>query len=157
MRSQLAVKAEGRSLRLCSPLCPPRVTISKAAFPSCPIQTHRRCSAVLLRAAVPSSANSSELLTSSRVRYFFVLDSDPPAWQLPRFNLFSLKHFAFHACFSPLTGVRYSRISLAVRPSQSAVGRPQLSASLCWLLLPGHSSGQTDGCVRTSAPVRSQP
>lgn len=64
MRSQLAVKAEGRSLRLCSPLCPPRVTISKAAFPSCPIQTHRRCSAVLLRAAVPSSANSSELLTA---------------------------------------------------------------------------------------------
>lgn len=157
MRSQLAVKAEGRSLRLCSPLCPPRVTISKAAFPSCPIQTHRRCSAVLLRAAVPSSANSSELLTSSRVGYFFVLDSDPPAWQLTRFNLFSLKHFAFHACFSPSTGVRYSRISLAVRPSQSAVGRPQLSASLCWLLLPGHSSGQTDGCIRTSAPVRSQP
>lgn len=157
MRSQLAVKAEGRSLRLCSPLCPPRVTISKAAFPSCPIQTHRRCSAVLLRAAVPSCANSSELLTSSRVGYFFVLDSDPPAWQLPRFNLFSLKHFAFHACFSPSTGVRYSRISLAVCPSQSAVGRPQLSASLCWLLLPGHSSGQTDGCIRTSAPVRSQP
>lgn len=157
MRSQLAVKAEGRSLRLCSPLCPPRVTISKAAFPSCPIQTHRRCSAVLLRAAVPSSANSSELLTSSRVGYFFVLDSDPPAWQFPRFNLFSLKHFAFHACFSPSTGVRYSRISLAVCPSQSAVGRPQLSASLCWLLLPGHGSGQTDGCVRTSAPVRSQP
>lgn len=112
------------------PLLPPCGAVPKFLPPSCRLAAEPGCVVVLPRVRTESTPLSGLLRGAPPNRraqhcwiiknfsptlegFFFVvllcssLDRDPPVWQLPRFNLFSAKHFAFSLCFSPLTRGRY--------------------------------------------------